>query len=108
MMKKFEGDRAVSFLDADAAKWLHETAAAEGALEDGLCLARFHADHIVPGVAGWRVGEQKCADGNLYEVTSTGKRCFSECGLLQRTGKKCPLADGVAFGRPVDDRQEEQ
>ncbi len=101
MSTKYEGDRAVSFLDAEAARWLEEDAPAEGALEDGLCLARFHADHVVSGAAEWQAGEYRTVGGVNYEVTITGKGCFPECGLLQRTGKKCPLADGVAFGKPV-------
>ena len=99
--KKYEGDRQVSFLDKEEARWLRE----EGAgIEDGLCLARFHADYETEGVSGWKAGDLvnvTAEDGTVlkFEITITGKRCFPECGLLQRRGSKCPLADGVAFGK---------
>lgn len=97
-VKKHEGDRAVSFLDKDAARWLKEAAPA---ISDGLCLSRFHADFEADGVTDWCAGDMVTADGAKFEITMTGKRCFAECGLLKRTGVKCPLADGVAFGRPL-------
>ena len=98
--KKHAGDRQVSFLDKDAAKWLAEEAAD---IPDGLCLRRFHADFEAEGTAEWKIGDTVWADGTAYEITITGKRCFSECGLLQRTGEKCPLAEGVAFGKPLEE-----
>ena len=98
--KKHEGDRAVSFLDTNAAKYLRQDASAIG---DGLCLARFHADFEAEGVSGWQPGDVVTVDGKLYRISIKGKRCFPECGLLQRTGVKCPLADGAAFGRPAEE-----
>ena len=102
-MKKYEGDRRVSFLDKKAARWLREEAPA---IEDGLCLARFHADLEADGVKVWQKGQHVTVCGSQYEITITGKRCFKECGLLQRTGVKCPLASGTAFGRPTEQRED--
>ena len=102
-MKKYEGERRVSFLDKEAARWLLEKAPA---IEDGLCLGRFHADLAAEGVTDWRKGQIVSVCGNQYEITITGKRCFKECGLLQRTGVKCPLASGTAFGRPAEQRED--
>lgn len=99
-VKKHEGDRAVSFLDKEAAMWFREEATA---LEDGLCLNRFHADYEADGVKDWQEGQTVTVCGRRYKITIKGKRCFAECGLLQRTGMKCPLADGVAFGRPWEE-----
>lgn len=99
-MKKHEGDRQVSFLDKEAARWLREEAPA---MEDGLCLSRFHADVEAEGAVDWQTGDIVSVCGTRYEITIIGKRCFSECGLLQRTGMKCPLAGGVAFGRPLEE-----
>ena len=96
---KYEGDRKVSFIDRKVSRWLREDAAE---MEDGLCLARFHADYEVAGAAQWQKGDIVTVDGMKFEVTMTGKRCFPECVLLQRTGTKCPLALGVAFGHPVE------
>ena len=104
-VKKREGDRQVSFLDKKAARWLREEAPA---ISDGLCLARFHADMEAEGVSGWKAGDTVMVDGMAYEITITGKRCFPECGLLQRSGAKCPLADGVAFGRMAAVNHEEK
>ena len=104
-IKKHEGERAVSFLDANAAKYLRQAPSAVG---DGLCLARFHADFEAEGVSSWRPGDTVTVDGRQYRITITGKRCFPECGLLQRTGAKCPLADGVAFGCPAAEEGELQ
>ena len=100
-VRKYEGDRKVSFLDKEAARWLREEA--QG-ITDGLCLARFHADYEAEGVTRWKAGDLvnvPAEDGTMlkFEIAITGKRCFPECGLLQRTGRKCPLADGVAFGK---------
>ena len=91
--------REISFIDSETARWLREEAP-----EDGLCLKRFHADYELKGVCGWKTGDRveiTGPDGDKlqFEVTITGKRCFPECSLLQRTGEKCPLAAGVAFGR---------
>ena len=91
--------REISFIDSETARWLREEAP-----EDGLCLNRFHADYELEGVCGWKTGDRgeiTGPDGDKlqFEVTITGKRCFPECSLLQRTGEKCPLAAGVAFGR---------
>lgn len=114
--KKREGDRQVSFIDMKTADWL---LSARNKIEDGLCLNRFWADHETEGVCDWKPGDivsvyvdemqgsDLCIPGDWkeFEITSVGKRCFPECGLLQRTGKKCPLADGVAFGRPVGEEE---
>ena len=93
--------REVSFIDAGTARWLREEAP-----EDGLCLKRFHADYELEGVCGWKTGDRVEITGPAgekleFEVTITGKKCFPECSLLQRTGESCPLAAGVAFGRSV-------
>ena len=93
--------REVSFIDAGTAWWLREEAP-----EDGLCLKRFHADYELEGVCGWKTGDRVEITGPAgekleFEVTITGKKCFPECRLLQRTGEKCPLVAGVAFGRRV-------
>ncbi|MGN1144782.1 MAG: molybdenum cofactor biosynthesis protein B [Anaerovoracaceae bacterium] len=93
--------REVSFIDSETARWLREEAPG-----DGLCLKRFHADYELEGVCGWKIGDRveiTGPDGEKlqFEVTITGKKCFPECCLLQRTGEKCPLAAGVAFGRKL-------
>ena len=93
--------REVSFIDTEIARWLREEAP-----EDGLCLKRFHADYELDGVCGWKTGDRVEISGPngeklQFEVTITGKQCFPECRLLQRTGEKCPLAAGAAFGRRV-------
>ena len=102
-MKKYEGDRKVSFLDKEAARWLQGDARE---IEDGLCLGRFHADFEAEGVMDWQSGDIVTVCSSQYEITITGKRCFAECGLLQRTGVKCPLASGTAFGRPTEKRED--
>lgn len=93
--------REVSFIDTETARWLREEAP-----EDGLCLKRFHADYELDGVCGWKTGDRVEISGPngeklQFEVTITGKKCFPECRLLHRTGEKCPLVAGVAFGRRV-------
>lgn len=109
-VKKYEGDRQVSFIDAKAAAWLAAVlndAADSGTPTDGLCLERFRADITAEGVSSWKAGDEvelTVPEGGVkkYRIAITGKRCFPECGLLQRTGVKCPLADGVAFGKPYE------
>ena len=86
----------VSFIDAEVKKWLDEKAP-----EDGLCLGRFHADFTVEGLCSMEAGQELEIEDMKYRLTVTGKKCFSECELLRRTGDKCPLASGVAFGRSV-------
>ena len=91
--KKHGKEREISFIDERVQHWLlHE------APEDGLCLKKFRADYVVDELGKYRTGDILEISGIHYEITSTGKRCFAECGLLGRTGKRCPLADGVAFG----------
>lgn len=97
MGEKHGKDRAVSFIDCEAAKWLETKAP-----EDGLCLKRFHADMKMAGVGSWRPGHVvETEGGKKYEITVTGKQCFPECELFKRTGTRCPLAEGVAFGRSI-------
>ena len=107
--KKREGDRAVSFIDKETAAWLRRKGSQrEGSQQaDGLCLARSHADHEADGVTEWREGEIVTVDGQQFEITQIGKRCFPECGLLQRTGRRCPLAGGVAFGKPAEVKRQQ-
>ncbi|MBQ4649221.1 MAG: hypothetical protein IJB73_00820 [Firmicutes bacterium] len=97
MSEKYGKEREFSFIDSQAARWLEEEAP-----EDGLCLARFRADITADGVHSWQEGKTvELADGRRCEITKVGKRCFSECELLKRTGEKCPLAGGVAFGKTI-------
>lgn len=91
--KKHEGDREVSFIDADVMKWLEDNRES-----GGLCLGRFHADMTIEGLAGMTAGSIVEVDGKQYKIAKMGKRCFAECQLLKEVGRKCPLADGVGFG----------
>lgn len=84
----------VSFIDTETKKWLDEQAP-----EDGLCLRKFHADIEVDGLRNMKAGHEFEKGGMRYRITSAGKNCFEECQLLQRTGEKCPLASGAAFGK---------
>lgn len=92
MSKKYE----VSFIDKETYRWLLKEAP-----KDGLCLKRFRADLTVEGLLMRKKGDVIEIGGNRYELLKMGKRCFEECELLRREGKKCPLADGVAFGRKL-------
>ncbi len=83
----------ISFIDSEVKRWLQEKAP-----DDGLCLKRFRADFTVDDLRSFEEGEIIRIDGENYVITKKGKRCFEECQLLQRTGKPCPLASGVAFG----------
>lgn len=112
-LEKRKGNRQVSFIDTETAWWLMKARNKE---KDGLCLNRFWADHETEGVCGWKPGDIVSVyvdemqgsdlmipgDWKTFEVTAVGKECFPECGLLKRTGEKCPLARGVAFGRSLE------
>jgi len=93
---KHVGDREVSFIDREVKEWLEENSDC-----GGLCLGRFHADFVIAGLAEKKVGDIVEAGGVSYEITQIGKKCFAECELLTKLGKKCPLADGVAFGKTL-------
>jgi len=92
MSRRYE----VSFIDTEVKKWLEEQAP-----EDGLCLRKFHADVEVASLKNMKAGQEFETGGMRYRITSAGKRCFEDCRLLQRTGEKCPLASGVAFGKAL-------
>ena len=97
MAEKHGKEREVSFVDKETARWL-----AEERPKDGLCLDRFHADVVMDGVSDWKQGQVvQAPSGMWYQISQTGKSCFDQCLLLQNTGKKCTLADSVAFGKPV-------
>ena len=83
----------VSFIDSEVRRWFQEDAP-----EDGLCLKRFKADFSVDNLCSFEEGAVIAIEGKNYIITKKGKRCFEECQLLQRTGRPCPLASGVAFG----------
>ena len=94
---KYKGDREVSFIDKDVKAWLGENRENP----KGLCLGRFHADLVVEGLKGKSAGDVFETNGKKYEISKVGKKCFAECELLKEMGEKCPLADGVAFGKTV-------
>ena len=83
----------ISFIDSEVKRWLQEKAP-----DDGLCLKRFRADFTVDDLCSFHGGASITIGGENYVIAKTGKRCFEECQLLQRTGRPCPLASGVAFG----------
>ena len=83
----------VSFIDKAVEGWLRNEAP-----DDGLCLKRFRADFTVDGLNSLEEGAVIHKNGSEYVIVKTGKRCFDECDLLKRTGRPCPLSDGVAFG----------
>lgn len=121
---KYVGDREVSFIDKEVKKWLDDNRASEG-----LCLGRFYADFVIENLTEMKVGDvvepggvsergsvlassSVSERGNIseasslvelggttYTITQIGKKCFAECELLIKLGEKCPLADGVAFGK---------
>ena len=84
----------VSFIDAEVKRWLEEEAP-----DDGLCLKKFKADFTVDNLRSFEEGERIVIDEESYLIIKKGKRCFDECDLLKRTGRPCPLASGVAFGK---------
>lgn len=96
--EKYKGDREVSFIDKDVAKWLEENKPNP----KGLCLGRFHADLVVEDLANCSAGDVVEARGKKYEIAKVGKRCFPECELLAELGTKCPLATGVGFGKNIE------
>ena len=92
---KYKGDREASFIDKEVNQWLDENKENP----KGLCLGRFHADIIVEGLRDMAIGDTIETKGKQYEISKVGKKCFPECELLKESGKKCLLADGVAFGK---------
>ena len=89
--------RDVSFMTAGAAAWLRgETE--EPVPEDGLCLKKFRADHLVDSLAGCQAGDVIEADGERFVLTKMGKHCHEACQLRSRLGHSCRLAAAVAFG----------
>ena len=84
----------ISFIDAEVKRWLEEEAP-----DDGLCLKKFKADFTVDNLSSFEEGERIVIDEESYLIIKKGKRCFDECDLLKRTGRPCPLASGVAFGK---------
>ena len=84
----------ISFIDAEVKRWLEEEAP-----DDGLCIKRFKADFTVDNLRSFEEGETIVIDEESYLIIKKGKRCFDECDLLKRTGRPCPLASGVAFGK---------
>lgn len=88
------GGFEISFIDSEVKRWLKEEAP-----DDGLCLKRFKADFSVDGLRSFEEGAAIAIEGKNYIITKKGKRCFEECQLLQRTGRQCQLASGVAFGK---------
>ena len=93
---KHKGDREVSFIDKGVKAWLDENRE-----NNGLCLQRFNADLVIEGLVGKCEGDIVEHNGNQYEIAKVGKKCFAECELLKELGTKCPLADGVAFGKTL-------
>ncbi|MBR5516710.1 MAG: hypothetical protein IKU53_01940 [Firmicutes bacterium] len=94
---KYKGDREVSFIDEGVKEWLDENKENP----KGLCLGRFHADLVVKGLIACSVGDTIEIEDKKYELAKLGKKCFPECELLVESGKKCPLATGVGFGKII-------
>ncbi len=129
---KHKGDRETSFIDKEVSTWLEANREGGcEAKTNGLCLHRFHADFVIDlkgiktgdlveicgrnkgdavepegdyeGVSSVSAEDKQLKTIEKYEITSIGKRCFPECELLKETGKPCPLKDGVAFGKQIND-----
>ena len=75
-MKKYEGDRRVSFLDKEAARWLCEEAPA---IEDGLCLGRFHADLEAEGVKYYNPTENG-SEGSFKKFLESLEKSYAGSG----------------------------
>lgn len=97
---KYSEERKCSLQDHKVSEWL------KSAPSTALCIKKWHADleASLTDPEGNPIISEGCiieAAGEAIEITKVGKRCFPECELLKETGMPCPLAKGVAFGKPV-------
>lgn len=67
---------------------------------DGLCTKRFRADLVTEGLdyASLVPGTRLRAGEAVLEISSVGKRCFSECALEK---KPCALGRGCVFAAVI-------
>lgn len=95
--KAKKAKREVSFLDRNSRNRIDE-----GVDTRALCQRKFREDITLEGinVAELEPGDIIRYEGELFEISEVGKRCFDSCKLYQEEGP-CFLARHCAFGRRV-------
>lgn len=70
--------------------------------KDGLCVKKFNANIFTNGInyEEMEVGDRFKVGTAEIEIISVGKRCFSECQLIQNK-TPCPLPKSCAFAKVV-------
>lgn len=68
----------------------------------GLCTKRFYGNLIIEGleIEKFSIGQKLIIGETVQEITSIGKRCFSQCNLLG-SNIYCPLKKGVVFTKVI-------
>lgn len=68
----------------------------------GLCTKRFHENITIENidVCKLNIGQMICIGETIHEITQIGKRCFSECSIIQN-GETCPLSREVIFTKVI-------
>ncbi|WIV12571.1 MOSC domain-containing protein [Proteiniborus sp. MB09-C3] len=69
---------------------------------DGLCVNRFYENLTIKGldVSKFSIGQEFIIGTAAFQVTSLGKKCFSECNIVKRT-EVCSLKYGVIFANVI-------
>ena len=95
--KTKKAKREVSFLDGNSRNRIDE-----GIDPRALCQRKFREDITLEGmnVAELEPGDIIRYEGELFEISEVGKKCFDSCKLYQEEGP-CFLARHCAFGRRV-------
>lgn len=69
---------------------------------NGLCTKKFNANIFTKGIdyTELEVGDRLAIGTSEIEIIQVGKRCFSECPLIQKK-KMCPLPKSCAFAKVI-------
>ena len=70
---------------------------------EGLCTKRFYANIIIEclNINRLHIGQEIIIGDTVQEITTIGKRCFSQCNLI-RLNKPCLLSTNVIFTRIIE------
>ena len=89
-------DRQISLLGSHALEWI----LSEGKLS--ICGAKFKANiHISQSIADLKIGDRLQMGTGIIEITSSGKKCYSDICSAYAKDKKCPMQDEIKFARVI-------
>ena len=89
-------DRQISLIGSPALEWI----LAEGKIS--ICGAKFKANiHIAQSIADLKIGDRLQMGTSIIDITSSGKKCYSDICSAYEEDRRCPMQDEIKFARVI-------